>query len=144
MKTPGKLSGSLGYWVHRVDIKMRNRFLEALGPYDLTPPEWAILNLCNENGILKPSEIAEQVAQSRSLVSRWLTQLVDKGLLVQELDPTDRRARLVKITARGIELLPVLAELSRGVNLRFLAVLDEAERAMMMNALQKLATDPTT
>lgn len=60
---------------------------------------------------MRPSELAEQMGISKQAINDLLRQLETKGYLELRPDPSDGRARLITLTARGSELM----ELTRAV-----------------------------
>ena len=65
----------------------------------------------------RPGELAEATQLSKQTLGSILDQLERAGYVVREVDPSDGRARLVTITAKGQELvelsLPVVREIER-------------------------------
>ena len=54
-----------------------------------------------ESGMMRPSEVADQVARSRSATTRLIDRLEDDGLVGRNDCPTDGRGRLVGLTPEG-------------------------------------------
>lgn len=50
---------------------------------------------------LRMAQLGEQVVLSRSRVSRLVDEMVVDGLVAKQPDPTDRRATLASLTAKG-------------------------------------------
>ncbi|HEY3524379.1 MAG TPA: MarR family transcriptional regulator [Candidatus Limnocylindrales bacterium] len=85
-------------------------------PIDLTLLQWRTLVVATEAGDgLRISELAARVGASLPSASRLVERLVRRGLVSVEPDPMDRRARLVRPTAAGLELRTRLVERRRNL-----------------------------
>jgi DNA-binding MarR family transcriptional regulator len=73
---------------------------------------------------------------------RNVTTIVDglerEGLIVRKPDPTDRRAILLELTAKGREHIAGVHALHRAVAERFFAPLNAEERCMLLRLLRKI------
>lgn len=76
-------------------------FDEALAPAGLTAGQFNTLVLVAIPGRLTLGQIAERMVMDRTTVTRTLAPLVKSGHLAIEVSPTDRRARVVSLTAKG-------------------------------------------
>jgi DNA-binding MarR family transcriptional regulator len=87
----------------------------ALPPFGLK-----ILRLIERQGPVTSGGIAEALAVDPSTVSRQLRQLEELGLAEAGIDPADRRARIIDLTAEGrrrmADLGPQREQLSRFLN----------------------------
>ncbi len=61
----------------------------------------SIMMLYVINGVTKPADLARRLGISRQAVHITLGQMIDKGLLALEDDPTDGRAKRVVIAPNG-------------------------------------------
>ena len=65
------------------------------GGYGVSRREWSLVGLIAENGKMSPSKLAQIAHLDRAHVSKAITELVAKGLLVREAAPNDaRRAQI--------------------------------------------------
>jgi len=76
---------------------------------DLSVTELAALHLLDEKPDLRQSELARQLALSPSVASRMIDGLVGRELIVRQESPEDRRARHVRLTSRGHQMLDTIA-----------------------------------
>lgn len=95
-----------------VNTMFTSRFLEEgssqmLKPYGLTPQQFNILRILRgQRG--KPATVkllVERMLDKSSNASRLVDKLLEKGLLVREVCPVDRRAVEIRITDLGLDLL---------------------------------------
>lgn len=84
------------------------------------------------------------VAQERVLTTGGMTRLVDRmeaaGLVVRADDPADRRGKLVRLTARGEDIVVRASRLHvENIRRHFLAPLPEEAREQFMECLRILS-----
>jgi DNA-binding MarR family transcriptional regulator len=77
----------------------------ALRDEGLTIAQIAALHLVDRDGELRPAAISDALALSASAVSRLVDDLARRELIERVEDPDDRRARLLRPTSRGVELV---------------------------------------
>jgi DNA-binding MarR family transcriptional regulator len=106
--------------------------------FGLSIPQWRVLAVVGRFGSLSPSEVGERTAMDRVKVSRAAAQLVAAGLLAQEVDPGDRRGRVLRLSAAGRRMHRAIVPLARMLEARLAAGLTEAEWASLRACLQKL------
>jgi DNA-binding MarR family transcriptional regulator len=108
------------------------------GGYGVSRREWRLVGLISEHGSMSPSELAEVAHLERAHVSRAITELVNKGLMLRHSSHNDGRRARVELTSRGQELyreiFPQIASLSQIV----LSVLNESQLAAFDEALAAL------
>jgi DNA-binding MarR family transcriptional regulator len=84
-------------------------------------------------------ELAQAIGYDKTRLIGLLDELERDGLVTREPDPSDRRARIVHITARGRELHAAVVDDIRAMEEEVLGDLSEAERAMLLEVLPRLA-----
>ncbi len=88
---------------------------------------------------LRMQDLAARTVLSRSQVSRLVDDLVDRGLVDRQPDPTDRRASFAHLTAAGHEALCAAAPVYLdGIERHFTSHLDDHERAVLTDAPQRV------
>ncbi|TWB20837.1 MarR family protein [Nitrospirillum amazonense] len=87
-------------------------------------------------GCIFSSEIAAARGLSRPHISATVTELLRKGLIRQEDDPSDRRRKLLSATPEGLAVLRRLQPLRQSVNDLLLADLDSHQRRTLLEALR--------
>ena len=87
-----------------------------LGEFDVL----ATLRRNGKRGVLTPKEIARVAMISPSGLTNRLTRLENMGHIERQMDPTDRRSSLVRLTAKGAKTADVAIErLSEEMNAVF-------------------------
>jgi DNA-binding MarR family transcriptional regulator len=76
---------------------------------NMTLAELAALYLLDRDKALRINSLATALALSLPAASRVASTLVDRGFVARAEDPDDRRAKVLTLTAEGIELLNTLS-----------------------------------
>lgn len=96
-----------------------------------------ILLICREPGI--PQEkISREICVNKSNVTRQLTALEEKGLIIRKQDSNDRRVWRVYPTEKMQQLLPVVRQVMGEWNEYLLEELSQQEREVLVQALEKV------
>jgi DNA-binding MarR family transcriptional regulator len=100
---------SPGFLLWRVTLSWQRRMRAALAPHDLTHVQFVLLAslwwLQEHSGRPTQAQLAEQAGTDLMMTSQVLRRLEGRGLLARDPDPDDSRARRVRLTATGGELL---------------------------------------
>ena len=108
----------------------------------LTLSQCKVLSYLQRNEGISKARLAELTDTDPMTLGRLLARMSDDGLIEQRQDPGDRRAHCLFL--RPANALPVLDEIWRisdRSRAETLAGLDSAERAQLMNLLQKIQTN---
>jgi DNA-binding MarR family transcriptional regulator len=109
------------------------------GRYGITRREWRLIALLADYGAMSPSALAEQAHLKRAIVSRLITDLTGKQLVVKRSLASDHRRATLELTEQGAalhaELFPQSVQLNRSV----LSVLTPAQLAAFDEALMLIA-----
>ncbi len=96
---------------YRLFLKLHRRFQELnreeFRPYDLSPPQYAILFHASLEGV-PLSKICEEMLADNSNLTRLVDRLETRGLVRRAPDPRDRRVTLVQLTDEGKALIDEL------------------------------------
>jgi DNA-binding MarR family transcriptional regulator len=95
----------LCFRAQRAARALARRFDEAFRPLDLTNGQFSLLMSVNRPDAPPMGRIAEILAMDRTTLTAALKPLERRGLLRVAPSPSDRRSRIVKLTARGRALL---------------------------------------
>ena len=143
-KAPGldqsSLQHLLGYQIARADVPTRRAFAEHVGkPLELSPVEFSCLVLLAFNPGATPKQLAEALAMVAPAVTVLLDRLEKRGLIQRARSDSDRRAQLVTLTPAGDETARKAHALSLDMEREVLKALSAAERAILVELLQKVA-----
>ncbi|WP_405885335.1 MarR family winged helix-turn-helix transcriptional regulator [Streptomyces sp. NBC_01136] len=68
---------------------------------DLTPPQFAVLQVLDERGSLDQKSLGALAAVDRSTLTPLLDRLLARGLITKSTDPNNRRRQLITLTPAG-------------------------------------------
>ena len=105
---------------------------------DITMPQAKLLYLLGASGDLHMSEIVHRLGVSLSTISGLVDRVVDHGLATRREDPADRRQVVVALTPAGTAFIDHFRELNARQMHELLAVLDDAELALLRDAFAAL------
>ena len=128
------LSEALGAVVRQ----LREKSVETLAPWDITPAHLRALRVLNRHGTMRLSAISDHLQIAPRTATEVVDALEDRDLVRRLADPGDRRATLVEVTGHGAD---VLAEIraTRGPEAgRVFARLSPADRTELASILSKL------
>jgi DNA-binding MarR family transcriptional regulator len=130
----------LGYRLAQASIVMRGAFNQHVGdPLNLRTVEFTVLMLLLTNDDATPSQISRTLAMSAPNLTQLLDRLVERGLVARERSPHDRRAQHIRLTRTGRTLAKKAHEISLAMEQETLRHLSDAERAMLLELLQRVA-----
>jgi DNA-binding MarR family transcriptional regulator len=114
-------------------------FLEECAIHELTPLQFAVLQTLNNSGAQDQVTLGGATAMDRSSTALVVFKLEQRGLLRRARSREDKRAKIVRISARGRKLLKVALPAVEAAQQRIVAPLDATESQQLMALLQKLA-----
>ena len=91
--------------VQRAARALARRFDEVLRPFDLTNGQFSLLMSLNRPEPPAMGPVASLLAMDRTTLTAALKPLERRGLVKVSQDPSDRRSRVLKLTAKGHNLL---------------------------------------
>jgi DNA-binding MarR family transcriptional regulator len=87
---------------------------------------------------LRPSELAARNQLSRQSINDLLSDLEERGYLERTLDPTDGRARIVRLTERGWDLTQAISDMSFATESEWAQVIGKKRYDEFRSALYEL------
>ena len=113
-------------------------FTEEVGAHGVTPVQFAILNALMQQPGVDQVTLAQRVAFDAATIGSVIGRLEKKGRLRRQADASDRRRRLLWLTAEGeraaLAMIPSVGQVQQ----RLLQGLDHAERQQLLALLDKL------
>ena len=110
----------------------------ALAPHDIGVPEWRLLAFLGVKGVSSAAAMTEEMWMDKAQISRVLENLVVRGLVRRDADPTHHKRQLVRLSAAGKRLHARALASARRQQAQLLRALDPDERAGLFSALGKL------
>lgn len=128
----------LPYLLARASHSVSSSFHASLKTWGLSVPEWRVLACLVEADGLAVGQLAEMVLMKQPSMTKVLDRMEAEGLVRRRGAREDRRRVLIHITPKGrARVKPALAA-ARAHQRERLAPFDEAERALILRALQLL------
>lgn len=118
---------------------LRTHLTRALAGHGLSMSEWALLGQVHARRSLRLSELAEILSVESPLATNLVSGLVRKGLVARHRDPDDSRAKQVRLTATGRNLVPRLEKTLRADLRSFLGDVSSPHLAIYLGVLRKIA-----
>ena len=127
-----------GHLIRRAHQLAVGIFMEEMGEFDVTPVQFAILNALikdpGEDQVTLAGKVAFDAATCGSVIGR----LEAKGWVRREAPASDRRRKLLWITAQGEQAARQMKGAVRKAQGRILGPLEAAERQQLLALLDKL------
>ena len=135
--------GLLCFYPHRALEARLFAALTAAGFDDITPAQGRLAARVGSSGT-RLTELAEQALVTKQTAGHLVDQLERAGYVQRVPDPTDGRARLVRMAERGQQVVILARKVEREVEAEWTAYLGEDVTAQLRAALERLReiTDP--
>lgn len=105
----------------------------------ITIDQWLVLKTINENPEIKQQELAELVFKDNASVTRIIELLVKSGYLEREVDQTDRRKSILKITNLGSKTISEVYKVVQQNRQIALAGINQSELEIVNRVLNKIS-----
>jgi DNA-binding MarR family transcriptional regulator len=137
MSSPIDLEDLPGHYIRRLQQIAVAVFLQETQKQGITPVQYAVLQTAaNQPGIDQRS-LAAAIGFDTSTIASVISRLEARGLLVRKVAASDKRMRLLSLSAAGDKLLAAVPGMQRAQE-RMLAPLPKGERAVFMRMLRTL------
>jgi DNA-binding MarR family transcriptional regulator len=134
-----KFSQAPGYLIRRAHQTSMAIFAEELAAYEVTALQFAIMQtLVDEPGadqITVAGRVALDAATSGSVIMR----LEERGWLRREASPTDKRRKLLWLTAEGEKAAMEMKKPAKKVQQRLLSALTDEEQLQFVAMLKRIS-----
>jgi DNA-binding MarR family transcriptional regulator len=132
---------TLGGLLRRVEEAMRARVYARMaeaGFPDIRPAHSALLRNIAEAGS-RVSDLAQRAQMTKQSMGYLADSLAAAGYVTQAPDPTDRRAKRVRLTDKGRAAGAALVKLSAETEAEFAELIGEAQMSRLRGLLERLA-----
>jgi DNA-binding MarR family transcriptional regulator len=125
--------------VQRAARVLARRFDEALRPYGLTNGQFSLLMSLNRPEPPPMGPVASLLAMDRTTLTAALKPLERRGLVQITPDPSDRRSRILKLTAAGRKLLANALPVWKNTHAEVERLIPEGDPEKLRQGLRALA-----
>ncbi|HEY8334174.1 MAG TPA: MarR family transcriptional regulator [Tardiphaga sp.] len=138
----GELAGLLGYSLKRAQLRVFDDFLRCMAPLQLTPAQFSVLLLLDNNPGRNQTEIANTLGILRPNFVAMLDALESRDLCTRMRSPSDRRSHVLMLTDKGRATLARAKKLvTTKHEARLIEVLGPANHAALLGMLATIARD---
>ena len=106
--------------------------------FGLSITEWRVMAVLGHEQNLSANQVAERTAMDKVAVSRAVSQLQEKKLLLRQMHGQDRRRSELKLSAKGRAVFDQIVPLALALERRILASLEPSEQSQLLAILDKL------
>lgn len=132
------------YLVKQVEQAIRAHLDDLLRPLGLTTDQYTALSVLEQPHDLTSAELARRSFVRPQTMHEMITSLDQRGFVERHRDPGNRRILLIRLTAKGRDMLEKYDEQVQSLQERMLATLSTRKRQDLRDALaacrQSLAT----
>lgn len=129
---------SIGFLLSKAYQRAWATLREEIEPYDLTPPQFALLSFLWQQDGLTQVELSEKGQIDRSTLGGLIDRLERNGLLERRQHPQDRRAYRIYLTEQGKAMESTLSACAERSLKKFTAGLNDDEIKELRRMLEIL------
>ena len=133
---------SPGFLLWHATLRWQRAMADALAPYDITHVQFVLLAstwwLCEHGGPPRQRDLADHAGTDPMMTSQVVRALADKGLVVREVDPDDRRAWRVSPTPEGTALARRAVAAVESADTAYFDQVPARSRSALLAALKEL------
>lgn len=127
-----------GFFIRRLNQISISLFLERMSTLAITPLQYTIMRILSDRPGQTQKSIATDAVLDAATTHDILSRLESKGFLTRLRAKTDRRARVVSLTAEGIAALRAAEPVVRSAQQELVSVLSSEERREFVKLLEKI------
>lgn len=106
--------------------------------FGLNITEWRVMAVLGHQSPLSANTVAERTAMDKVAVSRAVSGLLEKKILIRQTDPADGRRSSLKLSAKGYSVFDQIVPLALTLEHQILASLEPTEQTQLLAILDKL------
>lgn len=120
--------------IHKIYMVYLNKHLEELS---ITAGQFFLIICIYHNEGLSQDDLAKKLYMDKGTIARNLKKLEDLGIVSRKVDENNRRRNIIKLTDKGIELLPKIREIHNDLNNLLLE--DVKNKEKFLRIIRKIA-----
>ena len=138
----GTLEHSAGFVMRIAQLTVFERLFAFLGESDIRISEFAVLYAIAENPGIRQGVLADVLKIKWPNMTKLVRALEDRGLIERHIPPSDRRSVRLTVTKQGRVKIAASEEKMYRSDRLALAMLDDAEHALLLKLSRKIAGWP--
>ena len=136
------LDEQVGHLLRRAHQRASAIFLSELADYRLTPAQFFAMARLHEMGAVSQNRLGRLVSMDPATIQGVVRRLIDRGLLLREPDPTDRRRIMPRLTPAGRKIVEQLLDSARRADDAILEPLAPDQRDRFVTLLKQIISTP--
>jgi DNA-binding MarR family transcriptional regulator len=128
----------VGYNCRRAYLNILPLFAERMGQYELRTVDFSVLSLLKANPNIVQKRLAQAINVSPPNLGILLDRLEERGLLMRQRNPLDKRSQTLALTPEGSRLCAKAEKTASELEVDATAMLTTAEREQLLGLLQKI------
>lgn len=134
------LTDSFAFYISVLRKHFTSYCTEKLSEMGITYGQLYILIYTGKKQECSPKEISASLKLDAGHLNRTLTKLAENQLIIQEKNPNDKRANIVKLTKKGQEVFNHCRNLFQDWDKLILTSLKPEEQQQLMELMKKICT----
>ena len=130
-----------GHFIRRLQQIAVAVFLEETRELGITPVQYAALQGIANNPGIDQRTLASLIAYDTSTIGGVIDRLDARGLVKRSLSGSDRRVRLLSLTAEGKRLIGLIVPAMLSAQEKMLGPLTEGDKKAFMRIIRKLVSE---
>lgn len=135
------IMSSTGYWVTLLAKSIDHDLEERLKVHGVTRATWAVLSAIFHHKKTTPAALASFIGIDGAAITRHLDRIETQELILRERSVVDRRSVNLKLTRKGLRLVPKLVADSKATNRKFQAGFTSTEIKGIQRTIRKLLSN---
>lgn len=132
------LETHIGFWLRFVSNQVSSRFQKLLEEHGTTVTEWVAMRTLYAREDVTHAELINALGMTKGAASKILSKLESKALIERRFAENSAKVQVLRLTAQGNALLPVLAALADANDAFFFGHLDETQQQALLTLMQEL------
>ena len=128
----------VGFHLRRAQSVVFDHFMKVAKEERITPGQFGVLTLIEENPGLNQSRLAGALGIERSTMVAVINVLEDRGLVKRQESTIDRRSYVLSLTRQGKGLLGVVGAKVRDHEQQITATLKASEKEVLVDLLKRI------
>lgn len=125
-----------GHFARRVHQLACALYTQEVGELNLTPVQYSALQTIGSRPGIDQKTLASSIGFDTSTIAGVIDRLEARGLVLRNVSPTDRRARLITPTDKGLQMLAAVVPRMVRSQQRLVEPLSPAEREEFMRLMK--------
>lgn len=136
--TQDVLLSLVGYNCRRAYLSILPLFAERMEQYGLRTVDFSVLSLLNANPNITQKRLAHAINLSPPNLAILLDRLEERGLVMRQRNPLDKRSQTLILTSEGARLCAKAEKTASQLEQEATSMLSSAEREQLLGLLQKI------